>query len=186
MVHTKDLIKASIEAGKDFSALVNVHARDYDGSARLFRAKGFEGTSTRDIAAAVGMRSGSPFYHFKSKDALLFAVMEAGMHSALANQQRVLGDAAYAALNPADKLRRLVHAHFEVLLGPGNDFVPVMLYEWRSLQRPQRKVLREGTYALNLAQFVVLTDNAIYGVGLDDVLHRARHGAYLVARQRRC
>ena len=27
-----------IEAGKDFSALVNVHARDYDGSARLFRA----------------------------------------------------------------------------------------------------------------------------------------------------
>jgi uncharacterized membrane protein YqiK len=34
---------------------------------------------------------------------------------------------------------------------------------------PQRKILREGTYALNLAQFVVLTDNAIYGVGLDDI-----------------
>jgi iron complex outermembrane recepter protein len=27
-----------IEPGKDFSALVNLHARDYDGSARLFRA----------------------------------------------------------------------------------------------------------------------------------------------------
>jgi hypothetical protein len=27
------------------------------------------------------------------------------------------------------------------LLGPGNDFVPVMLYEWRSLNVRQRKVL---------------------------------------------
>jgi hypothetical protein len=38
-------------------------------AARLFREKGFDATSTRDIAAAVGMHSGSPFYHFKSKDA---------------------------------------------------------------------------------------------------------------------
>ncbi len=112
-------------------------------AARLFRQKGFAATTTRDIANAAGMQSGSPFYHFKSKDALLFAVMEAGMHAALAQQQGVLGDAAYAALSPANQLRRLVHAHFEILLGPGNDFVPVMLYEWRSLQRPQRKVLRQ-------------------------------------------
>ena len=47
-------------------------------AARLFRLKGFDATSTRDIAAAVGMHSGSPFYHFKSKDALLYAVMEEG------------------------------------------------------------------------------------------------------------
>src|SRR6476620_3198761 len=59
-------------------------------AARLFRRKGFDATSTRDIAAAVGMRSGSPFYHFKSKQALLFAVMEEGMRSALERQARVL------------------------------------------------------------------------------------------------
>ena len=33
-------------------------------AARLFRRNGFDATSTRDIAAAAGMRSGSPFYHF--------------------------------------------------------------------------------------------------------------------------
>jgi AcrR family transcriptional regulator len=44
-------------------------------AAQLFRRKGFAATTTRDIAAAAGMQSGSPFYHFKSKDALLFAVM---------------------------------------------------------------------------------------------------------------
>ncbi|HJV94931.1 MAG TPA: TetR family transcriptional regulator, partial [Albitalea sp.] len=58
-------------------------------AARLFRRKGFDATSTRDIAAAVGMQSGSPSYHFKSKQALLFAVMEEGMRSAIARQQAV-------------------------------------------------------------------------------------------------
>ena len=44
-------------------------------AARLFRRKGFDATTTRDIAAAAGMRSGSPFYHFESKAALLCAVV---------------------------------------------------------------------------------------------------------------
>ena len=33
---------------------------------------------------------------------------------------------------------------------------------------PQRKILREGTYAINLAQFVIITADRIYGVRLDD------------------
>ncbi len=103
---------------------------------RLFRKQGFDGTSTRDIAAAVGMHSGSPFYHFKSKGALLHAVMEEGMHTAIARQQRAVDKAA-----PQDAratLAVLVRNHFDVLLGPGSDFIPVMLYEWRSLTPRQR------------------------------------------------
>ena len=107
-------------------------------AAKLFRRQGFDATSTRDIAAAVGMHSGSPFYHFKSKDALLYAVMEEGMHSALARQ-----GAALASLDrePLAKMRRLIRAHFDTLHGPGNDFVPVMLYEHRSLSVRQRTLL---------------------------------------------
>jgi AcrR family transcriptional regulator len=108
-------------------------------AARLFRRKGFDATSTRDIAAAVGMHSGSPFYHFKSKDALLCAVMEEGMQAALARQTQALNLAP--AGEPLAQIRRLIRAHFETLLGPGNDFVPVMLYEHRSLNARQRAVL---------------------------------------------
>ena len=108
-------------------------------AAQLFRQKGFAATSTRDIAAAAGMQSGSPFYHFKSKNALLYAVMEEGMHTALARQKEVVQAADPQSLPAGEQLRALVVAHFEVLLGPGNDFVPVMLYEWRSLQPRQRK-----------------------------------------------
>ena len=106
-------------------------------AARLFREHGFAATTTRDIAAAAGMRSGSPFYHFENKAALLFAVMEQGMRAALQRQAEAL-QAEPAGAAPAARLRTLVRAHFDVLLGPGSDFIPVMLYEWRSLSPAQR------------------------------------------------
>ena len=111
------------------------------------RAQGFAATSTRDIAAAVGMHSGSPFYHFKSKSALLSELMEQGMRSALQRQAttllalQVIGPAtgpAGATPRPEAALRALIRTHFDILLGPDSDFVPVMLYEWRSLTAKQR------------------------------------------------
>src|SRR5690606_11263276 len=109
-----------------------------DKAARLFLSKGYAATSTRDIAAAVGMHSGSPYYHFKSKSALLHAVMAEGMAEALQSQQltlQALGDGA----SPREQLYVLVRHHFEILLGPRSGFIPVMLYEWRSLTAAQRK-----------------------------------------------
>jgi len=111
-------------------------------AARLFRLQGFDGTSTRDIATAAGMQSGSPFYHFKSKDALLYAVMEAGMHSAISRQVQAI-DGALPPADAREALRRLIQVHFEVLLGPGNDFVPVMLYEHRALSAAERATLAQ-------------------------------------------
>lgn len=117
-------------------------------AARLFRRKGFDGTSTRDIAAAAGMQSGSPFYHFESKQALLYAVMEEGMRSAIERQAKALERAA--AADAVARLRTLVRNHFDILLGPGSDFIPVMLYEARSITPRQRARLAElqGEYEL--------------------------------------
>jgi TetR/AcrR family transcriptional regulator, cholesterol catabolism regulator len=105
-------------------------------AARLFRKQGFSATSTRDIATAVGMHSGSPFYHFENKEALLAAVMQEGMQSALERQNAALATLAEAA-SPQQRLQTLVRNHFEVLLGPDSDFIPVMLYEWRMLDVSQ-------------------------------------------------
>lgn len=109
-----------------------------EGAARLFRTQGFDATSTRDIAAAAGMHSGSPFYHFESKSALLHAVMDEGMVLALHSQKNALALLPPSA-PPRERLRVLVRHHFEILLGPHSDFIPVMLYEWRSLSPAQRK-----------------------------------------------
>ena len=109
-----------------------------DGAAKLFRTQGFAATSTRDIAAAAGMHSGSPFYHFESKSALLYAVMSEGMTMAAQSQQQAL-DALPATATPREQLHTLIRHHFEILLGPRSSFIPVMLYEWRSLTPAQRK-----------------------------------------------
>ncbi|HYF42637.1 MAG TPA: TetR/AcrR family transcriptional regulator [Ramlibacter sp.] len=112
-------------------------------AARLFRRKGFNATSTRDIAAAAGMQSGSPFYHFKSKGALLYAVMEEGMRSAIARQSEVLQKAEQDAPGPRGLLAVLIRNLFDILLGAGSDFIPVMLYEARSITPRQRLALAE-------------------------------------------
>jgi AcrR family transcriptional regulator len=110
-------------------------------AAQLFRRKGFDATSTRDIAAAVGMHSGSPFYHFKSKGELLHAVMEEGMRAAIAQQADALSKAEQTTTDPRWLLATLIRNQFDVLLGPGSDFIPVMLYESRSLNARQRASL---------------------------------------------
>jgi AcrR family transcriptional regulator len=115
-------------------------------AARLFRQQGFAATSTRDIATAAGMRSGSPFYHFENKEALLAAVMLEGMQRATGRQAGAMHAAAVAAgqtLSARDCLRVLVRNHLEVLLGDESDFIPVMLYEWRSLSEVQRQAVNE-------------------------------------------
>lgn len=148
-----------------------VHERD-DGNRRqallsaaanLFRRQGFAATTTRDIAAATGMQSGSPFYHFKSKDALLYAVMEEGMRSALARLYAATHKPGYAELTPAAQLRVLVSVHFDVLLGPGGDFVPVMLYEARSLPPRQHKALGQLIAEYETLWLPVL--NALFATG---------------------
>jgi uncharacterized membrane protein YqiK len=51
---------------------------------------------------------------------------------------------------------------------PGNTFEDVRFFIEKGGQRgPQRHILREGTYAINLIQFVVLTQDRIYFMALD-------------------
>lgn len=103
--------------------------------ARLFREKGFDGTTVRDISGAAGMHSGSPFYHFSSKQEMLVAVMEQGLAEGLRKSEAVLE----APLPADEKFRRLVRVHLGTLLEDGNDFIPVMLYEWRALTQANRR-----------------------------------------------
>jgi TetR/AcrR family transcriptional regulator, cholesterol catabolism regulator len=115
--------------------------------ARLFREKGFDGTTIRDISAAAGMHSGSPFYHFRTKQEMLVAVMEEGLAEGLKRSQAVFA----LKLPPAERFRRLVRIHLGTILEDGNDFIPVLLYEIRSLTPANRRriiALKDGYDAL--------------------------------------
>lgn len=109
-------------------------------AAQLFKLKGYDATTTREIAAQIGMHPGSPFYHFGNKQDLLLAVMVEGMKRAIADQHTTLNAALTRLPDPTArvKLRTLIRHHFDVLLGPHSDFIPVMLYEGRALNHAQR------------------------------------------------
>lgn len=50
--------------------------RILDCAVKLFRDRGFDPTSMRDVAAAAGMSVGSTYYHFSGKNALILAWYE--------------------------------------------------------------------------------------------------------------
>jgi AcrR family transcriptional regulator len=83
-----------------------------DAAARLFRTRGFDGTSMRDIANAVGMQPGSLYCHFETKEALLVAVYVKGV--------RQISDAVQAVvdryLDPWDRLEAACIAHLDAIL----------------------------------------------------------------------
>jgi len=64
-------------------------------------------------------------------------VVQEGMAFAAQNQRDALACLPDGS-SPREQLRSLVRQHFEVLHGPHADFIPVMLYEWRSLTSTQR------------------------------------------------
>lgn len=53
--------------------------RIMDAAAELFLRQGYTETSLRHIASAVGMKAGSLYYHFNSKDDLLTAILRRGI-----------------------------------------------------------------------------------------------------------
>ncbi len=132
--------RASRAAAPEVSENLNRRADLVRVAARLFREKGFDGTTIRDIAHAVGMRSGSPFYHFANKHELLMAVMEEGLRLGLERTRDALGDDTMPA---PERFRQLVRVHYGILHDTGSDFIPVMLYDWRSLPSQYKRRIIE-------------------------------------------
>lgn len=87
-------------------------ARADDARARLlaagvaaFGAKGFHGTTTRDIAAAAGMSPAALYVHHRSKEELLYLISVEGHQRILALVREVIG----ATDGPTDQIRELVY-----------------------------------------------------------------------------
>jgi TetR/AcrR family transcriptional repressor of nem operon len=72
---------------------------------QLFYRQGFEHTSFADIANAVKISRGNFYYHFKTKDEILDAVIALR----LANTRRILAQWESAGKTPADRIRSFIH-----------------------------------------------------------------------------
>jgi AcrR family transcriptional regulator len=85
-----------------------------EAAARLFRQRGYAAVSLRDIAEAVGMKTGSLYYHFPSKESLVEEILTLGTQGAMEASRRAVA-ALGANADPVDKLEALFLAHTQFL-----------------------------------------------------------------------
>ncbi|HKK56273.1 TetR/AcrR family transcriptional regulator [Marinobacter sp.] len=108
-------------------------------AAGLFRDKGYERTTVRDLAAAVGIQSGSLFHHFRTKEEILKAVMVETIRLNTALMQAAVA----AADTTQDKLRALIRTELESINGQTGEAMAVLVFEWRSLSEAARAEVLE-------------------------------------------
>src|SRR5487761_2257140 len=91
------------------------HRRVLDAAARLFRERGYAGTTLRAIANEVGLEAASIYYHFKSKDDLIEAVLDEAMGRVIRAGRDAV--AAVPAAAPARaRIEAAVHAHIGTII----------------------------------------------------------------------
>jgi AcrR family transcriptional regulator len=91
--------------------------RIYEAALELFREKGFEQTTMRDIAAKAGVALGAAYYYFSSKESIVLAFyqeMQEGSHDAILEAM-----AGHKKLK--DRLRVVLEKRLE-LLAPNRKF----------------------------------------------------------------
>jgi TetR/AcrR family transcriptional regulator, cholesterol catabolism regulator len=102
-------------------------------AARLFAEKGYHGTSTADLAEALGLQKGSLYAHIESKADLLWEVAREGaeaFHAAL--------DAVPDEGPVVERIRLALRAHLRVV-AEQLDVATVFTREWRYLEGERRE-----------------------------------------------
>ncbi|WP_123712497.1 TetR/AcrR family transcriptional regulator [Sinobacterium caligoides] len=108
-------------------------------AAKLFRQKGYDKTTVRDLAAALGIQSGSLFHHYKSKEAILHAVMRDTVIYTTAK----LKQAAEPEQQTRGKLLALIESELDSINGDTGEAMAVLVFEWRGLsEESQRAILK--------------------------------------------
>lgn len=109
-------------------------------AAQMFREQGYERTTVRELAAAVGLRSGSLFHHFRNKEEILLAVMAMGIQGVIDEGRAVLDGEG----DPAQRLIGLFRLHMDSLIhGLGGNAMHAIIFDWRSLSPDARLHARQ-------------------------------------------
>ncbi|WP_298362181.1 TetR/AcrR family transcriptional regulator [uncultured Bradyrhizobium sp.] len=83
-------------------------------AARLFREQGYGAVSLRRIAEAAGIKAGSIYYHFGSKDEIVVAILDEGIWAVHDRMRRAISDVSGG--DAATVLRAAIRAHLRALL----------------------------------------------------------------------
>jgi len=104
-------------------------------AARVFFEKGYDGASMQDIAQAVGLTKAGLYHHVRSKDRLLYEIMNYGMDIL----RETVIDRVKAITEPREKLRQTIIGHINLVVHARDQEITVILHENRSLKGALRR-----------------------------------------------
>jgi AcrR family transcriptional regulator len=104
--------------------------------ARLFAQRGYHSTSVREIARELGLNPSSLYHYFRSKEEILFTLMNDAMDAALATLDRICA----APLSPEEKLKRVLGFYTQYYAG-NQERLTLLVNEMDSLSEDHRRVL---------------------------------------------
>jgi TetR/AcrR family transcriptional regulator, cholesterol catabolism regulator len=81
-----------------------------DAAARVFREKGYDGATLRDIAKEAGLLPGSLYYHIRSKEELLRLIVEQPIRDLHVHLEEIVASEASPAQKLAQALAAQLHA----------------------------------------------------------------------------
>lgn len=97
-------------------------------AARLFREKGYKGTTVREVAESVGILSGSLFHHFSSKEELLLEIMREAFLSVCVRGEEIF----FRESDPVKQLRALMRLELDSIVNDERkDYHVVLYFDWR-------------------------------------------------------
>jgi len=118
----------------ELTDLNSPRGRLQQASAKLFKEKGFAKTTVRDIAASIGIQSGSIFHHFKNKEQILKTVIIDAILRVLAPMKEALS----TTNNIEEQFNNLIQCELNAIHDEQLDGFRLMVSEWRSLNDENR------------------------------------------------
>ena len=110
----------------------------------------------RDIASDVGIKAGSIYYHFESKNELLIAVHKEGIRRITS----LVSTAIVTANTPRDRLQTAMISHLQEILS-GSDYAQVVIRELPRIDDPRRRRLIDARNEYELIFIKLIKDLGI-------------------------
>lgn len=110
----------------------------FTAAAKLFRDRGYQATSMRDLAHAVDLKASSLYNHIGSKEEILKEICLANADKFSEGMHRIQN----LSVSPIEKIKSLINLHVDIAM---SDYTSVTSFndEWRHLGEPSLSIFKE-------------------------------------------
>ena len=106
----------------------------------LFSEKGYHSASMRDIAERLGLQAGTLYVHIRSKEDVLFEIVDQAADRFLEAVRQARAEAESRGASPEEALRLAMRSHLRVV-AENLDTATVFFHEWKFLDDDRRALI---------------------------------------------